>query len=218
MPILNILLFRRRSGTIRQIALQGGVVKASANLGCILGQIGFGLLGDMFGRRRVWPAGLVVTIIGTVLMIAAPLSVGAVGVFTWITVARVIMGIGIGGDYPMSSAAISDRSSTNRRGMLLAFTFSMQGWGNLAGGIVTIIVLSAYKSSIQAGEVSKLVSPKSTTSIGISSADRRTFTNFRTVNLVLQASGTSESAVLTSFFCFAQVAGVLSLALSSFPV
>ena len=131
-------------------------MKASANLGCIVGQVGFGLLGDIFGRRRVWPAGLVVTIIGTVLMISAPLSIGAVGVFTWITVMRVIMGIGIGGDYPMSSAAISDRSATQRRGMLLAFTFSMQGWGNLAGGIVTIIVLTAYKSSIQAGDVSKL--------------------------------------------------------------
>lgn len=155
-PILNILLFNKRSGTVKQISLEGGTLKAAANLGCIVGQIGFGLLGDIFGRRRVWPAGLVVTIIGTVLLIAAPLSLGPVGVFTWITVMRVIMGIGIGGDYPMSSAAISDRSSTNRRGMLLAFTFSMQGWGNLAGGIVTIVVLTAYKSSIQAGEVSKL--------------------------------------------------------------
>ena len=155
-PILNILLFGKRSGTVKQISLQGGTVKAAANLGCIVGQIGFGLLGDIYGRRRVWPAGLVVTIIGTVLLIAAPLSLGAVGVFTWLTVMRVIMGIGIGGDYPMSSAAISDRSATQRRGMLLAFTFSMQGWGNLAGGIVTIIVLTAYKSSIQAGDVSKL--------------------------------------------------------------
>lgn len=95
-PILNILLFGKRSGTVAQIALQGGVLKAAANLGCIVGQIGFGLLGDIYGRRRVWPAGLIVTIIGTVLMIAAPLSLGGNGVFTWITVFRVIMGIGIG--------------------------------------------------------------------------------------------------------------------------
>lgn len=96
MPILNILLFGVKSGSVNQIALQGGVLKAAANLGCIVGQIGFGLLGDIFGRRRVWPAGLIVTIVGTVLMIAAPLSIGPVGVFTWITVFRVIMGIGIG--------------------------------------------------------------------------------------------------------------------------
>lgn len=56
----------------------------------------------------------------------------------------------------MSSAAISDRSATNRRGMLLAFTFSMQGWGNIAGGIVTIVILYCYKSSIQSGNPSKL--------------------------------------------------------------
>jgi PHS family inorganic phosphate transporter-like MFS transporter len=66
------------------------------------------------------------------------------------------MGIGIGGDYPMSSAAISDRSATARRGMLLAFTFSMQGWGNFLGGIITLIIIYCYKSSIQAEDVSKL--------------------------------------------------------------
>lgn len=125
-------------------------------MGCIVGQIGFGLLGDIYGRRRVWPAGLCVTIIGTVLIIAAPLSLGAKGVFTWITIWRVIMGIGIGGDYPMSSAAISDRSATARRGMLLAFTFSMQGWGNLIGGIATLVIIYAHRTSIQAEDVSKL--------------------------------------------------------------
>jgi PHS family inorganic phosphate transporter-like MFS transporter len=178
-PILNVLLFGReldttprlsisatdlilfrlptdRSSTVTQIALKGGVVKAAANLGCIVGQIGFGLLGDIYGRRRVWPAGLCVTIIGTVLIVAAPLSLGGKGVFTWITIWRVIMGIGIGGDYPMSSAAISDRSATARRGMLLAFTFSMQGWGNLIGGIVTLVIIYAYKSSIMAEDVAKL--------------------------------------------------------------
>lgn len=55
-PILNILLFNKRSGSVKQITLQGGLVKAAANLGCIIGQIGFGTLGDIFGRRRVWPA------------------------------------------------------------------------------------------------------------------------------------------------------------------
>lgn len=180
-PILNVLLFNRehllvnlarictvanfsgfcplptdRSSTVTQIALKGGVIKAAANLGCIVGQIGFGLLGDIFGRRRVWPAGLCVTIIGTVLIVAAPLSLGSKGVFTWITIWRVVMGIGIGGDYPMSSAAISDRSATARRGMLLAFTFSMQGWGNLIGGIVTLVIIYAYRTSIQAEDVSKL--------------------------------------------------------------
>lgn len=139
-----------------QIALQGGVIKAAANLGCIVGQVGFGTLGDIYGRRRVWPAGLVVTIIATVIMISGPLSLGHKGLFTYITIWRVIMGIGIGGDYPMSSAAVSDRSSTGRRGMLLAFTFSMQGWGTLTGGIVTMVVLAAYEDQLKRNERSKL--------------------------------------------------------------
>lgn len=55
-PILNILVFNKKSGTITQISLKGGTLKAAANLGCIVGQIGFGTLGDIYGRRRVWPA------------------------------------------------------------------------------------------------------------------------------------------------------------------
>ena len=40
--------------------------------------------------------------------------------------------------------------------MLLAFTFSMQGWGNIAGGIVTLVVLYAYEGSLKAEDTDKL--------------------------------------------------------------
>ena len=40
--------------------------------------------------------------------------------------------------------------------MLLAFTFSMQGWGNVIGGLVTLVILYCYESSIKGGNVSKL--------------------------------------------------------------
>jgi PHS family inorganic phosphate transporter-like MFS transporter len=42
-----------------------------------------------------------ITIVGTVMCIAVPNYIGANNIFTWITCFRVLMGIGIGGDYPM---------------------------------------------------------------------------------------------------------------------
>jgi PHS family inorganic phosphate transporter-like MFS transporter len=40
---------------------------------------------------------------------------------------------------------------------MLAYIFSNQGWGSFAGGLVTIIVLAAYKGVIEGkGETSKV--------------------------------------------------------------
>lgn len=58
------------------------------------------------------------------------------------------MGIGIGGDYPMSASIISERTHLRRRGMLLGFIFSNQGWGTLAGSIVTIVVLACFQKAL----------------------------------------------------------------------
>ncbi|CEH14754.1 Inorganic phosphate transporter [Ceraceosorus bombacis] len=104
--------------------LDGGVLKASANIGNVFGQIIFGFLG--------------------------------VGVTAWMTAFRFIMGIGIGGDYPMSATIVSDRSHAHKRGTLLALIFSNQGWGNLVGAIAAVVVIAAYKGPVTAGDTHKL--------------------------------------------------------------
>ena len=57
----------------------------------------------------------------------------------------------------MSASIVSDRAHVNKRGTLLAIIFSNQGWGSFAGGLITIIVLAAYKGVIEGkGEISKV--------------------------------------------------------------
>ncbi|KAI9629530.1 hypothetical protein KEM48_012877 [Puccinia striiformis f. sp. tritici PST-130] len=138
-PILNIQYNGKLGSKLGNAALAGGLLKAATNIGCIVGQILFGTLGDVYGRRIVYPAALALAILGTILTISAPNSLGPQGVFIWMTIMRILMGIGIGGDYPMSASVVSDRANINRRGLLLTFTFAMQGWGNLAGAIVCIL-------------------------------------------------------------------------------
>lgn len=41
---------------------------------------------------------------------------------------RVLLGIGIGGDYPMSASIVAERSTLKNRGRMLALIFSNQGW------------------------------------------------------------------------------------------
>ncbi|KAH0586687.1 hypothetical protein H2248_007902 [Termitomyces sp. 'cryptogamus'] len=70
---------------------------------------------------------------------------------------RIILGIGVGGDYPMSASVTSDRSNLRKRGTMLAYIFSNQGWGSLMGSVVTIIVLACYKHVMDVeGKTSKV--------------------------------------------------------------
>lgn len=70
---------------------------------------------------------------------------------------RILLGVGVGGDYPMSASVASDRASIRKRGTLLMYIFANQGWGNLVGGLVVIIILACYKHVINdLGEISKV--------------------------------------------------------------
>lgn len=66
------------------------------------------------------------------------------------------MGIGIGGDYPMSAAIVAERSTLQNRGRMLGFIFSNQGWGTLAASIVTLILLGCFSAALQRGEYGQL--------------------------------------------------------------
>lgn len=66
------------------------------------------------------------------------------------------MGIGIGGDYPMSASIVAERSTLKNRGRMLALIFSNQGWGTLAASITTLCILGAFSSTLKAGNYNKL--------------------------------------------------------------
>jgi PHS family inorganic phosphate transporter-like MFS transporter len=59
------------------------------------------------------------------------------------------MGIGVGGDYPLSAVITAEFSSTQYRGGIIAAVFAMQGLGQLAAALMTLIVVVAYKDHLQ---------------------------------------------------------------------
>ncbi|CDH49320.1 phosphate transporter [Lichtheimia corymbifera JMRC:FSU:9682] len=126
-----------------------GVVKGMASVGVLIGQLLFGFLGDIVGRK-IYGFELLVIIIGTINCATSSSAVRGVSAIGFLGLWRLILGIGIGGDYPMSATVVSEWSSTGRRGMMMALIFSMQGIGQLAAAIVTLIVLAAFKGAINA--------------------------------------------------------------------
>ncbi|ERT02558.1 MFS transporter, PHS family, inorganic phosphate transporter [Sporothrix schenckii 1099-18] len=120
-------------------------VKASTSAGIIVGQLVFGWLADVLGRRRVYGIELAVIVLATLgCALASPSpAMSSTGLLVfW----RVVMGVGIGGDYPLSSVITSEFAPTRWRGAMVASVFSMQGFGQLLSAIVALVVTAAFRS------------------------------------------------------------------------
>ncbi|KZO91131.1 phosphate permease [Calocera viscosa TUFC12733] len=122
-------------------------VKVATPIGTFVGQLLFGWLADVVGRKRMYGVELIIIIGGTfaqALCGAGP----AVNVIGALIVWRFIMGVGIGGDYPLSAVISSEFAATRIRGRMMCAVFAMQGFGNFAAAIVATIVVVAYKNQI----------------------------------------------------------------------
>lgn len=136
-------------GTPHYPPLLRGLVSSSANIGNVFGQLIFGVLGDIFGRRFVYGNELIIGTIGLVLMISLPNSIPTAKLkMIWVFVFRVVLGLGVGADYPLSASIVAERTHLKRRGQMLGWIFSNQGWGTLLGTIVTLVVLAAFSNSL----------------------------------------------------------------------
>jgi PHS family inorganic phosphate transporter-like MFS transporter len=55
---------------------------------------------------------------------------------------------GIGGDYPLSSIITSEFATTKWRGAMMGAVFAMQGFGQLGGALVMLILVAGFKGSL----------------------------------------------------------------------
>lgn len=124
-------------------------IKVSCSVGTVVGQLAFGYLADRVGRKRMYGVELMIIIVGT---IGQALAGNGPAASFWgvITFWRIIVGIGIGGDYPLSSVITSEFATTKRRGAMMAAVFAMQGIGQLSAGLVGLITTAAFGSAIKA--------------------------------------------------------------------
>jgi PHS family inorganic phosphate transporter-like MFS transporter len=119
--------------------LEEALVASTALLAAAIGALLFGRIADMLGRKRIY--GL------EVLVLAA----GAIGCalcpnIWWLIALRFILGIGIGGDYPVSATIMSEYSGKDSRGMLVTLVFTMQAAGLILGPLFASALLSTHMS------------------------------------------------------------------------
>ncbi|EXJ77962.1 hypothetical protein A1O3_09121 [Capronia epimyces CBS 606.96] len=146
--MLGYLYFEDEKNHIPTVSAD--LIKGSLAIGMIVGQLGFGLFGDALGRHRIYGKELLITILGTMLVILMPwkgLSHG--GTIAWMACFRALTGFGIGGDYPMTSALSAEGNSFGSRAKLVLLVFANIGLGAMSAGITYVVLLAAFKSSIE---------------------------------------------------------------------
>ena len=111
-----------------------------------------GYLADSLGRKAIYGKELMLIIFATIMSITTPTgALSPESSLIYLAIWRIVLGVGVGGDYPMSASVTSDRSNLRKRGTMLSYIFSNQGWGSLVGSIVFLVVLACYKHKLGDG-------------------------------------------------------------------
>ena len=133
--VIGVVLLMLK-GVLSLGAYQVGAIASAALFGAVLGPVLFGRIADRFGRKSTFWITIIILIIG---------ALGSASASGWLELAlwRFILGVGIGGDYPLSSTIVAEYANRNDRGKLVASTFAMQGFGIMAGAGVAFLLLSA---------------------------------------------------------------------------
>jgi PHS family inorganic phosphate transporter-like MFS transporter len=116
-----------------------GLVTSSALLASAVGALLFGRVADMLGRKRIYGYEVLVLAAGAIASACSPN-------IWWLIVFRVILGIGIGGDYPVSATIMSEYSSKKSRGMMVSLVFAMQAAGLIVGPLLAAGLLTTHLS------------------------------------------------------------------------
>lgn len=82
-------------------------IKVATSGGTVIGQLFFGWLADRIGRKRMYGIELMIIIMATLAQALSSAS-RAISITGLLIFWRVVMGIGIGGDYPLSSIITSE--------------------------------------------------------------------------------------------------------------
>ncbi|KAJ7596504.1 major facilitator superfamily domain-containing protein [Mycena floridula] len=117
-------------------------------IGAVIGQVFVGLICDRIGRKVALVATTALIVIGAILGTAAHGAHGSVsGLFWFLTIARGITGVGVGGEYPAASTSASEAANEkmikHRGPVFIMVTNFVLSFGGPLAVAVFLIVLSA---------------------------------------------------------------------------
>ena len=116
--------------------IEASLIPSAALFGAVVGPFIFGRIGDIFGRKYIYGVEAAILTAGA---IASALSINP----EMLIISRLILGLGVGGDYPISATLMSEYAPAKSRGLFVAGVFSMQGWGILTAALLGLALVHA---------------------------------------------------------------------------
>ncbi len=115
---------------------QAGLLSSMSFIGMFLGASTAGLLADRFGRRAVFQTSMIFWGLGSLACGLAPdaMLLGA---------ARVLLGFGMGMEFPVAQSMISELMPAKNRGRYIAYLEGFWPIGFIVSGLLSLAVLSA---------------------------------------------------------------------------
>ena len=117
------------------LAENQALIGSSALIASFIGALFFGFLADRIGRKTIYGVELFILGVGALASALMPN-------LTLLIITRFILGIGIGGDYPVSATIVSEHANKKDRGKLISTVFAMQAAGIVIGYVAAIVILS----------------------------------------------------------------------------
>ncbi|GLE02932.1 hypothetical protein PINS_up022387 [Pythium insidiosum] len=142
MNVVNVVLTEQYGKHVYTSHMKSAV-SAAALIGAVIGQLLFGFLGDVFGRRTNMIITCMLLIFGGILCTCA-YGGSPEGTLWFLVIARGLLGVGIGGEYPLAaSSTAEDATNVQDRNKRVALTFSLQGVGSLTAAILGNLLVQA---------------------------------------------------------------------------
>lgn len=117
-------------------AFMMGLIGSISLIAVLFGAYFFGRIADIYGRRKIYG-------VEALLMVLGALGSACANDITTLIIFRFILGLGVGGDYPLSSVIMSEYANRANRGLLVGLTFSFQALGVLIGPGIALALLAA---------------------------------------------------------------------------
>mmetsp|Transcript_64077 Transcript_64077/g.139381 ORF Transcript_64077/g.139381 Transcript_64077/m.139381 type:complete len:452 (+) Transcript_64077:156-1511(+) len=124
---------------------EDGVLTSAALLGAIVGQIGCGCMADRLGRRAIFlSTASLVAFASLGSAFADHTALFGLSMYSSLSLWRFVLGVGIGGEYPLAAAATSENVASEFSTMALAMTYSGMALGCLLAPTVVICLLGPF--------------------------------------------------------------------------
>mmetsp|Transcript_1211 Transcript_1211/g.2337 ORF Transcript_1211/g.2337 Transcript_1211/m.2337 type:complete len:549 (-) Transcript_1211:92-1738(-) len=109
-------------------------------IGEAIGALSCGILADYLGRRSM--AVIVVLVLTTgALLSSFSESLGSLSIYETLAIWQAVLGMGIGGQYPIAAVIASETVQPRVKGCTIASVLSMQGVGSILAGVVPLLCL-----------------------------------------------------------------------------